>query len=269
MFGRVLCTTDRFWWCAMHNWHVCMCAIHNWHVFVVCHTQLICFDGVLYTTDMFICVLCTTDMFWWCAMHNWHVCMCAIHNWHVLWCAIHNWHVLMVFYTQLTCLDVCYTQLACFDVVLYKSDMFWPYATQLTCFPTKKAKSAAKNTKKLTTVTYLEGSHSVVPNTYDQHNSEHVYSRLCSIQNVHPLTIDSTVTFLVTTYVSEVNIFEVSPPNVMQIKRLQKKSEVLAWRWWRYVVWNVTPCRMANSYEVSKKLVLSFSWERSSWDASS
>jgi len=62
---------------------------------MVRYTQLTCFDGMLYTIDMF----------WWCV--------------------IHNWHVLMVCYKQLTCFDVCYTQLTCFGGVLYTSDMIW------------------------------------------------------------------------------------------------------------------------------------------------
>jgi hypothetical protein len=63
-----------------------------------------------------------------------------------------------------------------------------------------------------------------------------MYCTLYSILHIHPYKIDSTVTLPGTIYVSEVNIFEVSPPNDMQVKGLQKKSEVLAWRSWRFVI---------------------------------
>jgi len=165
-FDGTLYTNDMFWWYSIYKWHVLM----------VLYIHLTCFDGVLYTNDMF----------WWCAVYKWHVLMvcyiqmtcfdgvvytndmfrwCAIYNWHVLMCAIHKWHVLMV----------CYIQLTCSDGMQHN----WRVSHL-------RRLSAAKNTKKLTTVTDLEGSHYVVPNPSDQHNSKPVYSRLYSILNATP-----------------------------------------------------------------------------------
>jgi len=126
-----------------------MVAIYRWHVLMVCYTQLTCFDGVLYTGDMFNGVLYRGDMFWWCAIYRWHalmVCYIQVTCFNGVlytsdmfwWCAIYRWHVLMVCYIQLTCFDgVLYTG----DIiwcVLYTTDMFWRYATQLTYFPPEK-----------------------------------------------------------------------------------------------------------------------------------
>lgn len=213
-----------------------MCAIYRWHVLMVCYIQVTCFDGVLYIGNLF----------WWCA--------------------IYRWLVLMVCYIQLTCSDVCCTQLTCFDVCYI----------QVTCSDGMqhnwrvshlRRQSAAKNTKKPTTVTDLEGSHSVVPNPSDHHNSGHLYSTLYSILNAHPSRSIVQLPSL-SPYMSRKWIFSRFPHQTPCKLKVYRSNLRFSHGAHGDVIWNVTPCQLANSYEVSQELVLPSSWKRSSWATS-